>query len=107
MTTSEFTIENYVNESSNFPSYNLIATINGVNVSVQEGTPKYEYYDGFIGLAVGSKTIPVYIKIPASTSSKVLKLSATSGGALSIRKDSIITSSIFKNGDAYNSITFG
>lgn len=104
---AEFTIENYVNESSNFPSYNLIATINGVNVSVQEGTPKYEYYDGFIGLAVGSKTIPVYITIPASTSSKVLKLSATSGGALSIRKDSIITSSIFKNGDAYNSITFG
>ena len=104
---AEFTIENYVNESSNFPSYNLIATINGVNISVQEGTPKYEYYNGFIGLAVGSKTIPVYITIPASTSSKVLKLSATSGGALSIRKDSIITSSIFKNGDAYNSITFG
>lgn len=103
----EFTIENYINETTSFPGYTLAATIDEVSTSIQEGQPIYQYYDGISGLAVGAKTVTVYITIPSSTSNKELELTLESNAALSIKQGSLLTSSIFKNGDAYNTITFG
>lgn len=102
-----FTIENYINETTSFPGYTLAATIDEVSTSIQEGQPIYQYYDGIYGLAVGAKRVTVYITIPSSTSNKELELTLESTAALSIKQGSLLTSSIFKNGDAYNTITFG